>query len=105
MLLSECAIGTNWKFYDWDLVILLYKNGKCFWQENFVLRVFVMLLLDLAFDVIKLKETVMKVETTFVGAGVDVVVNNAACVHPVSKTFFPCAHPAYIQQLSNRVAC
>lgn len=57
----------------------------------------VMLLLDLAF--------VMKVETTFVGAGVDVMVNNAACVHPVSTTFFPCAHPAYIQQLSNRVAC
>ncbi|KAH9540646.1 hypothetical protein CY35_14G016600 [Sphagnum magellanicum] len=41
----------------------------------------VMLLLDLAFDVIKLKEAVMKVETTFVGAGIDVVVNNAACVH------------------------
>jgi hypothetical protein len=39
MLPSECAIGTNWKFYDWDLVILLYKNVKCFWQENFVLRV------------------------------------------------------------------
>jgi hypothetical protein len=65
----------------------------------------VMLLLDLAFDVIKLKEAVLKVETTFVGAGVDVMVNNAACVHPVSTIFFPCAHPAYIQQLSNTVAC
>jgi hypothetical protein len=42
----------------------------------------VMLLLDLAFDAIKLKEAVMKVEKTFVGAGVDVMVNNACLCAP-----------------------
>ncbi len=55
----------------------------------------VVLPLDIASDVTELKEAVMKAETAFVGAGVDVMVHNAASQRPVSSAFFLCTPGMY----------